>query len=190
MASREAPPDALTTISSLISLGGHESDVATAFERSFGGQMGKTHHLTSLLIEQDGLSFLISQFATPEHLAAWRRSPARKGLLDELDSHSLRELCTIDHPVARIVVPSNGSGPKWKMLAASWVVTFPLLILIVLTLDRMVPGAPFLPRIALTSILMSVAITWFISPIVARRTRAWRLKGQQMAITIVDRAVR
>lgn len=189
--SQEDPADGgdalLTTITTLVSRSGHERFVAEEFERTFGIDRDATHHLATLLIQQEGgISFLISQFADRDALQRWRASDRHQRMIDTFEAHSLRELCTIEQPVVRVSVPSAASGPKWKALAASWIVTFPLLLGLVRLLDLLLPRSPLLVRIALTSIVMSVAITWLISPAILRITRIWRLKNQQMKVVAVD----
>ncbi len=177
----------LTTITSLISRGGHESFVAREFERVFGGKPATSHHLTALLVQQEnGVSFLISQFQSRRDLEDWRASPERRRMIEAFEVHSLRELCTIDQPVAHITVPSNASGPKWKLFVSSWIVTFPLLLVLVQFFSLLLPDAPLVLRIALTSIAISLAITWLISPLVLKVTRTWRLRHQQMRIEVVE----
>jgi antibiotic biosynthesis monooxygenase (ABM) superfamily enzyme len=176
----------ITTITSLISCAGQEPFAAAEFERTFRGQTTPTRHAATLLIQQqNGLSFLVSSFRTQADLDEWRRSPEHGRMVAAYEAHSLRELCTIDHPVARVVVPSDGSGPKWKSLVSSWLVTFPLLLVVAEMLNVILPGAPPIVRVALTSIAMSIAIAWFISPLLMKMTRTWRLRHQQMQITFL-----
>lgn len=179
----------LTTITTLVSRGGQERFAAEEFERTFAGNREATQHLAALLIQQEGgLNFLISQFSGPEALRRWRGSAQHQRMIDAFEAHSLRELCTIEQPVVRIAVPSAASGPKWKSLIASWVVTFPLLLALVQILNLLMPSASMPVQVAATSIVMSVAITWIIAPFMGRLTRTWRLKDQQMKIVVVDRA--
>ena len=177
----------LTTITTLVSRNGHERFVAEEFERTFGTERAATPHRSTLLIQQEGgLNFLISQFDSPEALQNWRESALHRRMIETFEAHSLRELCTIDRPVVRISVPSASSGPKWKSLVASWIVTFPLLLGLVQLLNLLMPQAPAPTRIAVTSIAMSVAITWLIAPFMQRLTRTWRLKNQQMKMMVVE----
>ena len=179
----------LTTITTLVSRSGQERFVAEAFEQTFGEDREGTSHRAALLIQQEGgISFLLSRFSGRDALERWRASGRHQRMVDAFDAHSLRELCTIEQPVVRICVPSAASGPKWKTLVASWVVTFPLLLGLVRLLDRVLPWAPQLVRIALTSVVMSVAITWLTSPAILRLTRTWRLSNQQMKIVVVASA--
>lgn len=177
----------VTTATSLISRSGHEASIARDFEEAFSGPDTVRPHLATLLIQQEnGLNFLVSQFRSAEDLAHWHASADHARMIAAFEEHSLRELCTIDRRVARITVPSNDSGPKWKVLISTWIAIFPLLIMLSWLLDRIVPGLPFVARLALTSFLMSVTIIWLVSPIVRRLTRTWRLSHQQMRIGVAE----
>jgi antibiotic biosynthesis monooxygenase (ABM) superfamily enzyme len=178
------PPNGmLTTITSLVARSGHERFIAEQFERTFGGGREASSHLGTLLIQEEGgISFLISQFSDAETLEAWRASDAHRQMVGAFEAHALRELCTLENSPVRIQVPNPGSGPKWKILVASWVVTFPLLLTIIQILQFLMPTTPLLARIAIASIVMSAGITWFISPMMLRLTRTWRLKDQLMKI--------
>ena len=180
-------PVLVTTVTSLISRSGHEASIARDFEEAFGGLSTVRPHLATLLIQQEnGLNFLVSQFRNAEDLARWHASADHARMIAAFEQHSLRELCTLDRPVARIIVPSNDSGPKWKVLISTWSAIFPLLIALSWLLDRIVPGLPFVARLALTSFLMSLTIIWLVSPVVRRLTRTWRLSNQQMRIGVVE----
>jgi len=179
----------LTTITTLISRRGHERHIAKVFEAILGPAGAPNHHLTTMLIQQEGgVSFLISHFANRRALEAWRASSQHQAMVEAFETHSVRELCTVEKPVVRVTVPSAASGPKWKALIASWIVTFPLLLTIVKLLAWLLPGVPLVGRVALTSILLSVLISWFISPFILRATRTWRLKDQQMKIVAIETA--
>lgn len=179
----------LTTVTTLVSRGGQETHVAAAFARAFGERLDATHHRTVLLVQQEnGISLLISQFRSEQELMRWRASAERAWLIEELDGHALRELCSLDRPVARIVVPSDASGPKWKVLLVTWAVSFPLLLAVVQLVEFFASDASLIVRVASTSILMSTAVTWVISPLALRWTRTWRLRDQQMRTGVVEGA--
>ncbi|TPG59648.1 hypothetical protein EAH89_05255 [Roseomonas nepalensis] len=176
----------LTTVTSLISRGGQEAAIAGDIERAFFEAGQEAHHVGTLLIQQgDGLSFLVSQFAGEEDLRRWRASPAHRRMVAALERDSLRELCVIGEPIVRMTVPSDGSGPKWKVLASTWVLTYPLLLALSALLDRVAPTLPWAIRLALTSGAVSVALIWAISPLTRRLTRVWRLRDQQMRVDVV-----
>jgi antibiotic biosynthesis monooxygenase (ABM) superfamily enzyme len=176
----------LTTITALIARSGHEAAIAGDFEQAFTRAGDNSHHLAALLIQQqNGISFLVSQFRDHEQLAAWRASAAYRQMIADFERHSLRELCTIDEPVARIAVPSDDSGPKWKVFLSTWIVTYPMLLGISAVFSELAPGMPFAARLALTSIMVTIAIIWVISPVTRRLTRTWRLRNRQMRIDVI-----
>lgn len=176
----------LTTVTSLISRGGREAAIAGDIEDAFFEAGQDSHHVATLLIQQgDGLSFLVSQFAGQEELVRWRASAAHRSMVAALERDSLRELCVIGDPIVRVTVPSDGSGPKWKVLASTWILTYPLLLALSALLDQVAPTLPWAMRLALTSGTVSIALIWAISPITRRLTRVWRLRNQQMRVDVV-----
>ena len=182
-----APTQLVTTVTTLIAKAGQEGTIAREFTRAFAAGGGEPHHLATLLIQQeDGLSFLVSHFRDHGELAAWRASLERQRLISTFDSHSLRDLCTIVQPVAHIVVPSGGSGPKWKTLISTWIVTYPLLLAVIAMLGVLAPDLPVAVALGLVSATMSVTALWIISPVAGRLTRTWRLKGQQMRVEVLE----
>jgi antibiotic biosynthesis monooxygenase (ABM) superfamily enzyme len=175
----------LTTVTSLISRHGHEQSVVEDFERAFAKAGQDSHHLGTLLIQQSGgLNFLISQFADQSELDKWMSSSTHQEMVRAFEQDSLRQLCVIGEPIVRVAVPSDGSGPKWKVFASTWVVVYPLLLLLSLTLDLVYPGLPLPVRLAVTSSVLSVASIWLINPVTHALTRVWRLRNQQMRIEV------
>jgi antibiotic biosynthesis monooxygenase (ABM) superfamily enzyme len=175
----------LTTITSLIARGGHEAAVTRDFETAFVNGGRDTHHLGTMLIHQDGgLSFLVSQFADEAELHKWRSSSAHREMISSFERHSVRELCTFAEPVARISVPSDSSGPRWKVLVSTWVFIYPLLLLLSFLLELVSPGLPMAARLAITSLALSVTSIWVINPVTRSMTRVWRLRDQQMGVDI------
>ena len=179
----------VTTITSLVSRRGHEKLVAREFERIFASDPASTHHLKALLIQQeDGVSFLISCFADRAGLRAWRQSDDHRSMERSFDAHSMRALRTVEQPVARILVPSDTSGPKWKGFLAGWLVSLPILILVVALLERLTPRLATLPSLAIISLVMSLTTTWLVAPILGPLTRTWRLQNQQIRIVVHGQA--
>jgi len=176
----------LTTVTSLISRHGREEEVVRHFKRAFARAEGETHHLSTLLIQQlGGLNFLVSQFANEGELEKWQASPAHREMIRALEQDSLRELCKMGGPVVHVVVPGEGSGPKWKVFVSTWVVTYPLLLVMSLGLTALVPDLPLAARLAFTSVTLSIASIWIITPVAMAWTRTWRLNNQQMQVDVV-----
>ncbi|WP_458098090.1 hypothetical protein [Roseomonas sp. WA12] len=176
----------LTTVTSLISRGGREAAIIRDFESAFAEAGRDSHHLATLLLQQgDGLSFLVSQFTGEGDLRKWEASEAHQRMVSSFERDSLRELCIISDPIVRITVPSDASGPKWKVLASTWVLTYPLLLALSAVLDQVAPALPWAARLALTSGAVSIALLWIISPLTRGMTRAWRLRNQQMRVDVV-----
>jgi antibiotic biosynthesis monooxygenase (ABM) superfamily enzyme len=175
----------LTTITTLISRHGHEAAVAEDFERAFALAGRQSHHLGTLLLQQHGgLNFLVSQFRDQDALDAWRASPPHHEMVAAFERDSLREICTIGEPIVRVTVPSDGSGPKWKIFISTWIIVYPLLLLLSFGLNALVPELSLPLRLAITSSALSIASIWVISPVTEAITRVWRLRDQQMRVEV------
>jgi antibiotic biosynthesis monooxygenase (ABM) superfamily enzyme len=176
----------LTTVTSLISRGGRERDIARAFEEAFADGEKPTHHLATLLIQQcGGLNFLVSSFEDEKALDAWRHSERHQAMIAAFEQDSLRELCTLGEPIVRMTVPSDASGPKWKVLASTWIIIYPLLLVLSGLLGAVAPELPMALRLGITSLALSVASIWVINPLASSVTRVWRLHNQQMQVDVV-----
>lgn len=179
----------LTTITSLIARPGRETAVVEDFDRAFAEAGSGSHHLGTLLIQQRaGLNFLVSQFADANALERWQQSATHRDMVRAFERDSLRELCTIPDRVVRISVPSDSSGPKWKVFVSTWTIIYPLLLLISFLLDRLAPGLPSPGRLAISSAALSIASIWVLTPLTHAITRVWRLRNQQMQIEVLGQA--
>jgi antibiotic biosynthesis monooxygenase (ABM) superfamily enzyme len=175
----------LTTITSLIARPGREAAVVQDFEDAFARAGADSHHLSTLLLQQlGGLNFLISQFADQGKLEEWRQSVAYRDMIRRFESDSLREICTLGEPIVRVTVPSEGSGPKWKIFASTWIIVYPLLLLFSSLLNALAPSLPLAARLAITSSALSIASIWLITPTTQALTRVWRLRNQQMQVDV------
>ena len=180
-------PVLVMTVTSLIARSGCEKTVSQDFKEAFESAGDSSHHVSALLFQQEnGLSFLISQFRSEDDLRRWRQTDDYRRMIAAFERHSLRELCTINKPVAQITVPNDASGPKWKVFASTWIVTYPLLLCLNGLLGSLAPDMSEHLRIATTSSLLSIAIIWFVAPMVHRVTRTWRLNNQEMRTNIID----
>lgn len=175
----------LTTITSLIARPGKEAAVVQDFKDAFARAGADSHHLSTLLLQQvGGLNFLISQFEDQEKLEQWRASAPYRDMIRRFESDSLREICTLGEPIVRVTVPSEGSGPKWKIFASTWIIIYPLLLSLSSLLSMWIPGLPLAGRLAITSSALSIASIWLITPMVQGLTRIWRLRNQQMQVDV------
>jgi antibiotic biosynthesis monooxygenase (ABM) superfamily enzyme len=180
-------PALLTTVTSLVSRSGSEDAVAQTFEQTFRDATQSSHHLGTLLLQQeDGVSFLVSQFRNREALEAWRASGKHQQMIASFDAHSVRELEMIEARAARLHIPSNSSGPKWKVLASTWIVIFPILLALNVIYGQIGPELPRAMHLAVTSFVLAVIQIWFVSPLLQRMTRTWRLANEQMKIDMVE----
>ncbi|WP_420139639.1 hypothetical protein [Sphingomonas sp.] len=181
-----APATPVAAITSLIVRGGQGDAIVQAFKNALISQPAKRRHIMTLLLQQEnGLSFVISLFRSREDLQQWQAAAERQQMIKAFEDHSLRQLCTIHHRVAKLTVPSDESGPKWKVLLTTWLSMLPLLLLLNGTFLLLVPDIPWPIRLIMTSFLLSISVIWFVSPFSRRITRTWRLKHQQMRIEVL-----
>lgn len=177
----------LTTVTCLVSRSGSEDAIAKIFEQTFRDATLSSHHLGTLLLQQeDGVSFLVSQFRNREALEDWRKSAQHQTMIRRFDAHSVRELERIGALAARLRIPSNSSGPKWKVFASTWIVIYPILLTLNVVFEQMAPVLSRSLRLAVTSSILSVMQIWVISPMLQRITRTWRLADEQMRIDVVE----
>ena len=173
----------VTTITTLIAKPGKEDKIQRDFETAVAAvSNGVNSHRTILIQQEDGISFLVSAFANKETLQNWRNSKEYRSMIAGLDNHAIREISEIDGSTAHLIVPSDESGPKWKDFLVSWVVVYPLLLLMNFILDQLVPDLIDPIRLAVSSSILTTVLVWFISPVTRKLSRDWRLRHQQMKV--------
>ncbi|WP_442680750.1 hypothetical protein ACSBM8_06025 [Sphingomonas sp. ASY06-1R] len=180
------PATPVAAITSLIVRGGQGDAIVQAFKSALRTPPAQRRHLMTLLLQQEnGLSFVISLFRSKEDLQEWQAAAERQQMIRAFEDHSLRQLCTVHHRVAKLTVPSDESGPKWKVLLTTWLAMLPLLLLLNGTFLLILPDIWWPFRLVITSFLLSVSVIWFVSPVTRGMTRTWRLKNQQMRIDVI-----
>lgn len=121
---------------------------------------------------------LLFRFATVEQLLAWEQSEARRALIEEVApltegptqltrATGMETWFTL--PGGRTLVPP----PRWKMALVTWIVAFPLIQALNLTLGRWLAPLPPLARGALTGLAMVVTMTYALMPLVTRTLARW-----------------
>ncbi len=177
----------LKTITILVPESGREKSVVESFDDIFATDTAEELHVGSLLIQQaGGLSFIVSEFADADQLERWRLSHERRQLMERFERKSLRELETIRVPFAKVSVPSNESGPKWKIAVSNWIVTYPALLVLNGLLYLITPTLPLPVRLAITSLALTCAVIWIIAPLTKRITRVWRLRDQHLQVKLIS----
>jgi len=69
--------------------------------------------------------------------------------------------------------PHAPPPPRWKMAALIWTAVWPCSMLVGGILTRFAPGLPYLLRTAIGALLVVLALTWFVMPLLTRWFRKW-----------------
>jgi antibiotic biosynthesis monooxygenase (ABM) superfamily enzyme len=142
---------------------------ADAVDRAASSSPG---HLGGVRLHDDqGLSHLVYQFDSPEHLRAWERSPKRRELLAAGRELSDERRSTAGGPNTWFDVPGGNAPPGWKRFLVTWGGAFPTL-LVVSTLVSQI-GLPQVLTLAISSCVLTAVLTWVILPRLTRRARPW-----------------
>jgi antibiotic biosynthesis monooxygenase (ABM) superfamily enzyme len=131
---------------------------------------------------------MLYRFDSDASLAGWEASPQRAwwlGSAQGLVGEARRERRTgiegwFDTPqayAAEELRPSPAAPPRWKQAVMIWTAFFPLSLLIGLVLSELAPGLAIVPRVLLTTVVMTPVMTYVVLP---RLTRwlDWWLQGR------------
>lgn len=132
---------------------------------------------------------VLYRFADAESLATWESSHERQwwrdssGGLGVVESRVERRTGIegwFDEPTARDVRDlrlAPTAPPRWKQGVMIWLAFFPLSLLAGLVFGRLAPGLALLPRVLVTTLVMTPLMTYLVLP---RMTRAlgWWLQGK------------
>lgn len=133
-------------------------------------------YLDGARLEQPGgLVHFLHRFATEDDLTRWTESPDRHALTNEADAFSAARRQTEGGGQPRFELPSEATAPKWKQ----WLMTFAAVCPITLALKALLGLSPVnLPQpvqTALSSLVMTAALTWVILPQIKKLLRRWLL---------------
>jgi antibiotic biosynthesis monooxygenase (ABM) superfamily enzyme len=119
---------------------------------------------------------VIYRFDTPEHLADWEASPARKDLLDRAD----RLMVTLGvHRVSGLETWFSLPGrtapapPRWKIFLASAACIYVLQVLIYAALGRWVGHWHLILRLGIVVPAVTALMTWTVMPQVTQWLAGW-----------------
>ncbi len=118
---------------------------------------------------------MLYRFDSAESLGAWEASDQRAwwlGSAQGLVGESLRERRTgiegwFDQPIEHDVEdlrPRPAAPPRWKQAVMIWTAFFPLSLLTGLLLRDVAPGLAILPRVLLTTVVMTPVMTTSCCP--------------------------
>ena len=135
---------------------------------------------------------ILYRFDSPQSLAAWEASDQRGWWLRSAQGivvDTRRERLTgiegwFDAPVERAVedVPGarstpRSAPPRWKQMIMIWFAFFPLSLLTSWTLGLLAPDLDLLPRVLVSTVVMTPVMTYLVLPQLTRRLE-WFLHGE------------
>ena len=128
-----------------------------------------------------GRRIVVHRFANEESLKAWEESEERKALLREAEHFSVPHYQRATGletwfalPDERAIVPP----PRWKMLLATFLGAYPLVVLLSAFVLPWVEGWPLLARAALLPVVLTL-MTYVVMPQLTRLLRRWLYSPQQ-----------
>lgn len=133
---------------------------------------------------------ILYRFDSPESLAAWEASEERGWWLRSAQGivvESRKERLTgiegwFDTPVERAVEDLPGAAraaaprpapPRWKQMVMIWFAFFPLSLLTSWVLGGIAPGLDLVPRVLLSTVVMTPVMTYLVLPQLTRRLEWW-----------------
>ena len=155
---------------------GHDEEFARWAERVDAAALRVADAAGVVRLEQpSGLVYAVHRFRDVAGARRWEKAPARRALEEEAEAFSSGCGQLEEGRRIQIRVPSETAIPRWKTWIATWLAVFPLL----LALNGLVALLPFkLPmpvELAVTSLVMTATLTWFVLPAIRKRLRSWLL---------------
>lgn len=171
MPDRDSPATLVTT---RLVRAGHEDDFARwadRFEEAAARASGTEGTLR--LTQPNGMTHFVHRFASEAEMDGWRASSEHAALSADADAYSVGR----DHAARggrrHAELPSEASAPQWKSWLATWLTVFPLLLLLNAGIKAVGGGLPQPVQLAITSLIMTAVLTWFILPQLRRVLRPW-----------------
>lgn len=128
------------------------------------------------LEQSGGLHHLVHRFDSRAALDRWKASPDYHALI-EAGRHAsvgLHQVKTGER--IHLDVPSESGGSKWKLFLVTWVIVLPVLLALSSGIRALFPGLPPLVQTAISSLLLTGALTTVILPRLQRWSRFWLLQ--------------
>jgi antibiotic biosynthesis monooxygenase (ABM) superfamily enzyme len=127
---------------------------------------------------------MLYRFDSADSLRSWEASDQRTwwlGSAQGLVGESLRERRTgiegwFDDPVEHDVQdlrPLPPAPPRWKQAVMIWTAFFPLSLVAALLVGWLTPALPVVPRVLLTTVVMTPIMTYVVLPQLTRRLDRW-----------------
>lgn len=182
-----ASESAVTKIIDRIPVAGQEAALEQAIRDLVQAAMRFPGHLGVNVIrptppQQPGFR-IVYKFDTVEHLRAWESSGTQHRLVEAADRH------TLGQPMRKVLtgletwftLPNKAlpTPPRYKMSVVSWLGIFPLVFLVDLVLQALLPTSPVWLKIALNTGLVVTLMTYVVMPRLARLFERWLYQNQE-----------
>ncbi len=121
---------------------------------------------------------VVFKFDTQAHLDNWFNSEERRDWLTAIESllEKPSDIETTSGLVTWFTLPGRNPVPppaKYKMAVVSWIGLFPLVSAIFWFLGPYLEAVPFFLRIAMTTAVIMVLMTWIVMPRLTRMFAFW-----------------
>jgi antibiotic biosynthesis monooxygenase (ABM) superfamily enzyme len=121
---------------------------------------------------------LLFRYGAMEQLLAWEQSDVRRALIAEVDAltEGPAQLTRASGMETWFTLPGGHAlvpPPRWKMALVTWIVAFPLIQALTLTLGKVLAPLPALARGALVGAAMVLTMTYLLMPLVTRALAKW-----------------
>lgn len=119
-------------------------------------------------------------FDSEAHLSAWQASAARACVVREMEPYTetetaYRRVAGFDHWYS---LPRTAQAPRWKVAIVTWLGIFPTVWATQLLLSKPLLHWPSLGRVAATTGVVIVLMTWWIAPALTRLFSRWMYPAQ------------
>ena len=160
---------------------GHELEYEALLREMFATMRGSPGFLGADLLppEEDGGDYqVIVRFASEAALQQWDECDARAALHERMraaaeDEPAYRRLSGLEAWFAPAVVPASAHPPRARMAVVTWMGIFPTVSVVLGLVAPLLQPLPFLPRTAVLTALVVVAMTWGVMPRLTRLMRPW-----------------
>jgi uncharacterized protein len=119
---------------------------------------------------------VVYRFATADALARWENSPIRAKLLAEGEQvMSTANVQRVTGLETWFELPGRTAPapPRWKMFVVSGSVILALQLILNFVLRGVAPNLWMVPRVVVSSIMVTALMTWVVQPWVARLLEGW-----------------
>jgi hypothetical protein len=170
------PPDGpVTVVVSRTFVAERIADAEAWLRRAIEVSSGFPGHQGAFVVRQGpGQVSLVFRFDAMASLLAWEASPERAALLAEAEpltrAVQVQRLAGLEPFFS---LPGLAPPPKWKMAVVTWLVAFPLIQGLQVTVGPLLDGWPTLLRGAVVGACMVAAMTWLAMPVATKALRRW-----------------